>query len=49
MSLRRYEGSAPTESTYHTGIKKDGVRDPKKTLMFAREARGALPGARDEE
>ncbi|NMC89136.1 MAG: phosphoribosylanthranilate isomerase [Methanomicrobiales archaeon] len=33
----------------HTGIKKDGVRDPKKTLMFAREARGALPGARDEE
>ena len=33
----------------HTGIKKDGVREPKKTLMFAREARGALPGARDEE
>ncbi|NLZ30120.1 MAG: phosphoribosylanthranilate isomerase [Methanomicrobiales archaeon] len=33
----------------HTGIKKDGIRDPEKTLAFAREARGALPGARDEE
>ena len=33
----------------HTGIKRDSVRDPEKTLMFAREARGALPGARDEE
>ncbi|WP_214020414.1 phosphoribosylanthranilate isomerase [Methanoculleus sp.] len=26
----------------HTGIKKDGVRNPEKTLAFAREARNAL-------
>ena len=28
----------------HTGVKKDGLRDPEKTLAFARGARGALPG-----
>ncbi|MDD2472472.1 MAG: phosphoribosylanthranilate isomerase [Methanoculleus sp.] len=26
----------------HTGVKKDGVRNPEKTLAFAREARNAL-------
>jgi len=28
----------------HTGVKKDGVRSPERTLAFAREARSALPG-----
>ncbi len=27
----------------HTGVKKDGLRDPERTLAFAREARNALP------
>ncbi|MDV2480590.1 phosphoribosylanthranilate isomerase [Methanoculleus sp. Wushi-C6] len=27
----------------HTGIKRDGVRNPERTLAFAREARAALP------
>ncbi len=26
----------------HTGVKRDGIRDPEKTLAFAREARNAL-------
>ena len=28
----------------HTGVTKDGVRNPERTLAFAREARSALPG-----
>lgn len=28
----------------HTGVKKDGVRNPERTLAFAREARDALSG-----
>ncbi|SCL74481.1 N-(5'-phosphoribosyl)anthranilate isomerase [Methanoculleus chikugoensis] len=28
----------------HTGVKKDGVRNPERTLAFAREARNALDG-----
>lgn len=27
----------------HTGVKKEGVRNPERTLAFAREARNALP------
>ncbi len=27
----------------HTGVKRDGVRNPERTLAFAREARNALP------
>jgi len=29
----------------HTGIKKDGLRNPEKTLAFAREAQNALPNS----
>ncbi|BBL69148.1 phosphoribosylanthranilate isomerase [Methanoculleus chikugoensis] len=31
----------------HTGVKKDGVRNPERTLAFAREARDALSGEPD--
>ncbi|NLA38422.1 MAG: phosphoribosylanthranilate isomerase [Methanomicrobiales archaeon] len=33
----------------HTGAKKGGIRDPEKTLAFAREARRALEDPRDGE
>lgn len=32
----------------HTGVKKDGVRNPERTLAFAREARCALPNSWNE-
>lgn len=32
----------------HTGVRKDGVRNPERTLAFAREARNALPNAGNE-
>jgi phosphoribosylanthranilate isomerase len=32
----------------HTGVKKDGVRNPERTLAFAREARNALSGSRND-
>ncbi|ABN57943.1 MULTISPECIES: phosphoribosylanthranilate isomerase [Methanoculleus] len=33
----------------HTGVRKDGVRNPERTLAFAREARNALPNSGNEE
>lgn len=33
----------------HTGVKKDGHRNPEKTLAFAHEARNALPESGSEE
>jgi phosphoribosylanthranilate isomerase len=32
----------------HTGVKKNGVRNPERTLAFAREARNALPNSGSE-
>jgi len=32
----------------HTGVRKDGIRNPERTLAFAREARCALPNSWNE-